>query len=248
MIYVRSGNSKNFVFYFKDNFGNFSTINLTNAATCSFRVLDSQGVVVYSNEEGQGYHIEKSKVTLEIPSSVNVLTNDDLFTQLYLECEVVNDEDYMSKSFEFKESYRVIDFLPITKNANDVRVLLGVDAISVPDENIDIYNSYFLLLNEVGDRLKTALTSGGINSIRANEAIALKSAIELCPSLKLLIPKSETDNVVSQTRFDDVGIADLKKDLEGRLSTILNEISGEGSFSAVLFQFGTVEDILTGGE
>ena len=64
----------------------------------------------------------------------------------------------------------------------------------------------------------------------------------------MLIPKSETDNVVSQTRFDDVGIADLKKDLEGRLSTILNEISGEGSFSAVLFQFGTVEDIVTGGE
>lgn len=248
MIYVRSGNAKSFVFYFKDNFGNFSKIDTSGAATCSFKVLDSQGVVLYSNDDGEGYHVDKNKVTVEVPSNINVLKNGDLFTQYYLECTVVNEEEFMNKTFEFTEAYRVVDFIPISKKESDVRVLLGLDAVSVPDEMIDLYNSYFLLLDEVGESFKNALTASGVKSIKANEAIVLKSAIELCPSLKLLVPKSETDSVVSQTRFDDIGIAELKKDLEGRLSSVLNEISGDGDFTAVLLQIGTVEDIVTGEE
>ena len=113
---------------------------------------------------------------------------------------------------------------------------------------IDIYAAY-VSEKSVITNLDDLLIDFGPNSIKANRVIALRAAVALESSLPLIVPRIETDSVVSQTRFT-LTLDDFKKilgDLKEELTGLEEELVSDGVYTpSISFAIGDITDIFTG--
>ena len=114
---------------------------------------------------------------------------------------------------------------------------------------IDVYVGY-LKSKAIISNLDEILTSGSIKSTLANRMIAIRTALALRTTIPLLVPKIETESVVSQTRYtftlDD--FKNLFDALEEELDNITAEITEENvlTYTETMFVVGNRTDEFTG--
>lgn len=217
-----------------------------------YSLYDLEGNVIDDliNREVDIYDLpDKSKVSVTIPAEANYLDeNDDPSSRM-----IVVDYSINGAEKSKRIGYKVIPFIPYTCDEDSVRNLLGVSSTIIEDRMIDIYSAYLKCksLFEDGSVLDTSLKSYGVESVKANRAISICSALTFRNSLMLLTPKIETDSVVSQTRFtmtseDFDKLFDNLKDELDELISDLEEENLVDEYGPDLFVVGNLTDTFTG--
>lgn len=207
----------------------------------SWEMIDKGGDVIASGKLDTSDFTE-GKATVALPANSLTLQEGKSYKQCFLTVNVLHGDGGESYNVPFK----IISFVPISVTALEVRKLLGVDAYILGDDSVDLYESYYQLSKEQGEVFSDAIFGDDEDKyFKANRAIALKCAIGLCPTLQVVVPKTETDSIVSQTRFN-IDFGALEKSLKSELDAVLSEISGESVPNTELL-VGSVTDVFTGG-
>lgn len=180
-----------------------------------------------------------------IPASCNNLESE-FFDSRIVEISYF----YHGKPQVIKDSYRITDFYYFTARPKDVRDYLGLNAGELPDEDIDLNDIYFQLVQRLGDDFISALTASGVPSIRANRLIVLKGVVQVMPSARLRVNQEENDGSSKFLRYLN------KIDWDGLLANALaeiedleNNLTGEETVSLAdynPFYLGAVKDAITG--
>lgn len=219
----------------------------------TYSLYDLEGNVIddINNKEVDIYDLsDKSRVSITIPAEANYLDeNDNPSNRL-----IVVDYSIGGVEKSKRIGYKVIPFVPYTCDKDSVRNLLGVSSTVIEDDMIDIYSAYLKCKSLFEDEtvLDTSLKSYGIESVKANRAISICSALTFRSSLMLLTPKIESDSVVSQTRFtmSAEDFAKLFDDLQDELDELISDLEEENlvsGYAPELFVVGDLTDTFTGG-
>lgn len=181
-----------------------------------------------------------STVLVTVPSAQNSI-GSALFETRYVKL------DYKVGGRPFSESfmYRLTPFLPIQSTERDVRGLVGADEKELPDEDIDLVKSYFILLDEYGAAFGTALTDSTVGGLYANQAIAIHAALEVLPSLQLKIRQVEKFNNAESQR-GKIDFEQLKEDLQELLTRNLEQVFSANVTSQVVLMVSSPTDVITG--
>lgn len=206
-----------------------------------WEMLDKTGEVITSGRLDTSDFID-GKAVISLPATFVILEQGKSYKQCFLAVNVLHGDGGESYNVPFK----IISFVPISVTASDVRKLLGVDQYILGDDSVDLYESYYQLVQEQGEVFSEAMFGTSEDAyFKANRAVALKCAIALCPTLQVIVPKTETDSIVSQTRFN-IDFEALKKSLEAELFAVISEVVG-GSVPNTELYVGAMDDIVTGG-
>lgn len=211
-----------------------------DAGSLKLTIRDNSGEIIAPYDDLALDDTIIDSVTVSIPASVNTI-GAYLFESRYVGLS------YTVEGVPYGEQkvYRLTPFLPIQATKEDVRSHLGADAREVPDADIDLVESYFLLVSEQGDGFKTALTSATMTGIQANKCIALHAAIKLLPALPAKLRQMEQfDN--SEFQRMKVDFARLRQDLEVQLDENLREVMGTTTSLKILLMVSNPADVITG--
>ena len=123
-------------------------------------------------------------------------------------------------------SLRVQKFIPLFSTAQSVRMLLGASDQELPDEEIDLFDSYIELSKQL-DGIDLFADEDLTRS--ANDLIVTHEALKQLDSLplKLLLTTQIDDH--KKTRFSTAKIADIKTNLEAKYWALRNIFSAEQS-------------------
>lgn len=213
----------------------------------SYTIMDANGDIVAGiNDETYPIRGEVSELEIATPPEANTIPNGKKSdARFILVTYTLNGKENV-----IRKSYNVIKFAPYTVNESDVYAVLGITEQNVSPESMDIFGNYLLLVEELGPVFEEWLRAGDVKSVRANRAILLKTAISLRAAIMLGVPKTETDNVVTQTRYDlsAEALDILFKNMTDELSELKAEISGENmDYDVAAFVLPALTDPFTGG-
>ena len=237
---------KNFLVTFVINENN-EYASLTDDDYATYSIYDLSGNVI-NNIENVAVELtddNRTVIKIEIPSEVNFIPEGSAFSN---RVAILN---YTLNGIQhsLRKNYRVVPFIPYVTNEHDVRNLLGLPETILEDSMIDVYVGY-LKSKAIIENLDEILTSGSIKSTLANRMIAIRTALALRTTIPLLVPKIETESVVSQTRYtftlDD--FKNLFDALEEELDNITAEITEENvlTYTETMFVVGNRTDEFTG--
>lgn len=164
--------------------------------------------------------IDSTQTTVTVPAASNSLPDGKLFETRYVRLDfTVNGVPSFAQS-----AYRIHRFIPHAVDADAVRALVGADSQELPDNDIDPISAYFSLLSEHGSKITQALSNSDVTCLAANKAIALRTAIDLCPSLPSRLVKMEKADT-SQFQRVDMDFKKLEDDLRAQLVAALDVIT-----------------------
>lgn len=237
---------KNFLVTFVINENN-EYASLTDEDHATYSIYDLSGNVI-NNIENVAVELtddNRTVIKIEVPSEVNFIPEGSAFSNRV----VVFNYTLNGIQHSLRKNYRVVPFIPYVTNEHDVRNLLGLPETILEDSMIDVYVGY-LKSKAIISNLDEILTSGSIKSTLANLMIAIRTALALRTTIPLLVPKIETESVVSQTRYtftlDD--FKNLFDALEEELDNITAEITEENvlTYTETMFVVGNRTDEFTG--
>lgn len=237
---------KNFLVTFVIN-DNDEYASLTDEDYATYSIYDLSGNVI-NNIENVSVELtddNRTVIKIEIPSEVNFIQEGSAFSNRV----VILNYTLNGVQHSLRKNYRVVPFIPYVTNEHDVRNLLGLPETILEDSMIDVYVGY-LKSKAIISNLDEILTSGSIKSTLANRMIAIRTALALRTTIPLLVPKIETESVVSQTRYtftlDD--FKNLFDALEEELDNITAEITEENvlTYTETMFVVGNRTDEFTG--
>lgn len=222
-------------------------ISLTENDKASYSIMNAEGDIIAGvNDETYPIVGEVSELAIQIPAeATRIPEGKQSDSRFLLVTYILNGKENV-----IRKAFNVIKFAPYTVNESDVYAVLGITEQHVSPESMDIFGNYLLLVEEIGPNFTDWLKSGDVKSVRANRAILLKTAISLRAAIMFGVPKTETDNVVSQTRFElsVEGLDTLFKTMTDELSELKAEISGENTdYEVATFVLPTLTDPFTGG-
>lgn len=237
---------KNFLVTFVIN-DNDEYASLTDNDYATYSIYDLSGNVINNIENVTVELTDENRtvIKIEIPSEVNFIPEGSAFSNRV----VILNYTLNGVQHSLRKNYRVVPFIPYVTNENDVRNLLGLPETILEDSMIDVYVGY-LKSKAIISNLDEILTSGSIKSTLANRMIAIRTALALRTTIPLLVPKIETESVVSQTRYtftlDD--FKNLFDTLEEELDNITAEITEENvlTYTETMFVVGNRTDEFTG--
>lgn len=237
---------KNFLVTFVIN-DNDEYASLTDDDYATYSIYDLSGNVINNIENVTVELTDENRtvIKIEIPSEVNFIPEGSAFSNRV----VVLNYTLNGVQHSLRKNYRVVPFIPYVTNEHDVRNLLGLPETILEDSMIDVYVGY-LKSKAIIYNLDEILTSGSVKSTLANRMIAIRTALALRTTIPLLVPKIETESVVSQTRYtftlDD--FKNLFDALEEELDNITAEITEENvlTYTETMFVVGNRTDEFTG--
>lgn len=231
------------------NNGNFASLSDEDIVTYS--VYDINGQIV-NNLENQRIEVSdqnRTMLMINIPADANTIQEGSDYNTRIVEVSYTLEGNIHN----VRQSYRVVPFSPYTVVEKDVRDLLGIPDTVLTDDMIDVFAGYLYLKNRFNDieNLTNALTTPGIKQVKANRAVAISTALNLKTTIPLLIPRLESDSVISQTRytFDLEDFYKIFDDLSAELDDIIGELEDETAeerYSPDLFIIGSIDNIVTG--
>lgn len=123
-------------------------------------------------------------------------------------------------------SYRLIPFVNYSVTAQTVRAFLGIEEKELPDKDVDLFASYLFVNEAFSDplTLDTALASGTRFEIAANDAIAMRAAIDIIPSLQNRVAQAEKNGVMGFDRIKITNFAELLAAAVNRYNAAVNLI------------------------
>lgn len=186
--------------------------------------------------------VSSTQTTFSIPAVNNTLSGGTEFENRFTTV-VFN---YGGRPYRIEDSYRVADFIPISTSPNQVRSVLGLDGSELLDRDVDLLLSYLTLKEEYGQDFTDALTAGGLKTLKANEAIALKAALQVVPSLNFRAGTKWSSEESQFQRKGDFSIEEIEKDLSMRLSIALSVVLDQELTTFDAFSLATPTDVITG--
>lgn len=127
------------------------------------------------------------------------------------------------QEYTIEEWYYVTALLNYRVRPRDVVVLLGIKEGEVLFDEIDLVQAYFKVSNTLGDTvLTTALASGGITQLKANEAIKITAALDLARVIELKAFR-KFGNETSYARFEKIDFTAIRAGLNSALTSALAE-------------------------
>ena len=226
--------------------GEYITLNSTEGDNVTYSLLDSNGNYVNGIvDEVYPFEGELSSLELYFDAACNTISDEKDSENRFIIVVYTKDGKQTTK----RVPYRVIKFVPYTVSEDDVFDAIGVSSTILNEDSIDIYANYLLLKAQIGQNFVDAIYANDETSIKANRALLLKTAISIESSIPLGVPKIESDNVVSQTRFTFTmeELKELFDDMRNELSDLIDEIADESyDAGAAVFAVANFTDPFTG--
>lgn len=108
------------------------------------------------------------------------------------------------------QTYRLVPNMNYTVSPRDIRAFIGINTNELPDEDIDLMATYLMVNNDFGGTyLQNALVSGTISEVYANDAIAMRTVMEVIPSLQARVAQSEKNGVMGYERLKILDFSSL---------------------------------------
>lgn len=226
--------------------GDYASLEPTDVITYS--VYDIAGGIVddLQNIEVPVLENNKNLLKINVPAEANSISEGSAFDIRF----VIINYTLQGINHTIRQSYRVIPLIPYSCTENDVRNVLGLPGTVLTDDMIDIYKGY-LELTSKSAKLDEKLRSTGIEHLKCDRAITLSTALQLKTTIPLLVPRLESDSIVSQTRYT-FSLDDFMKlfdEIEDELNGLLDEIDEEdisSTYSPDMFVVGDINNIFTG--
>lgn len=183
---------------------------MADAGSLRLTIRDAMGVPfpAYDNKVLPDATI--NTIYVLIPASENALDPSKDFEPRFAELTFLSG----GAPGSVKTTYRLIPFLPLQVTEGSVREALGVSYGELPDYSVDLFQSYMRLKDSPG--FVTALTSGTVVAVYANQVLLYTEALRLAPSLRARILKQEEKDNALYTRFL-MDFDQLKDDLQAAL-------------------------------
>lgn len=178
---------------------------IPDVGTVTYTVLDHSGTAIAGLENVPVTTTTSTfQSTITVPSIYNTINASKLFERrtIFLRFQA------KGQFFYQKELYRIVPSETFTASPADVRQFLGVNDLELPDNDLDMFAAYLFVRETFADPtdLDDALLSGDLMEIRANEAITMRAAIDIIPSLQNRVTQSETNGPMG---FDRIKITDF---------------------------------------
>ncbi len=217
---------------------------IPDAGSLTVTLRDHTGAVLAGYDALSLPDVALPLVQLVVPSGINAIDPAGLAETRYVKFSfTVSGLPYSQSA-----NYRLTPFLPIQKNAQNVRDLLGAAETELPDSAIDLIEAYFKLADEVGVAFTAAMIATTRANICANNMVALQAAITTIPAMQTRLLKSEKshDEGFERSKIDFAKLeVDLVAQLAGETASMI-----DGTVIAVsspaIFAVTTPTDIITG--
>lgn len=144
------------------------------------------------------------------------------------------------------QGYFITQWMNTWITPKDVRDYLGVNEDELPDDDLDLVTAYLSVKDELESTLETALASGTIDAIKANNAIKYRMAQDALPGLALRIAQSETNGTLAFTRLAKLDLEKLAAETAKRYGEIVSELGGDPTSDRTWLTFSTDVDPFTG--
>lgn len=116
--------------------------------------------------------------------------------------------------YYIEKKYRIIPQMNVHVEGHDVLNELGLFEEDYDPNSISLVNAYLHVENVLGQtQLETYLSQGSLNTLRANDAIKIRAAIDLIPSLMMRVGARHVTDNVQFHRFEGPDWELLKKRL-----------------------------------
>lgn len=182
-----------------------------------------------------------------VPAAFNTKADGALFAMNIVEVSF----NYNKKPYVVRQNYRVVDFYNFTATADDVRNFYGLNSGELPDESVDLVETYLQLLKKHGQTFIDCLNSGSVGNFRANRLITLKTVVSIFPSLRLRANQEENDGSSKFLRYMKFNWQELLDSALSEIEDLENNLAGEEEStyeSYDPFFLGAVVDAITGEE
>lgn len=135
-------------------------------------------------------------VSISVPGVNNTIANNRQFEKRTVLVSMTSG----LHPYNYRATYRVIPFINMTVTSDDVRMFCGASVDEITDDDIDLTQAYFQVaaqvqLLNVYASLDTALSSGTVTEMFANEAILGTTVLNLLPGLMGRLPINRKDGV-----------------------------------------------------
>lgn len=233
MDWREAGSDEEFVIDFKID-GEFVE---PDQSSVTVTVRDAAGSVLHTAPLSG---VTTSSTTYTVPASVNTLSGGAQTARRYITVKFTSG----ARPIRIDSVYGLRPFSPLTVSPATVRGLFGVRRVELPDEDVDIYQSY-LDLKDIYSNLDAVMA----DRIRDVERlVALRCAIDLLPGMPLRALKQESLSNAEAIRqtidWTAIGAQLLQgyAELAGDLDLVLIE---EGAGISALFAIVTPTDPVT---
>lgn len=239
---------------FKVN-GNFV---LPDNSLYSFKIRNTAGEVIYSkdnltigtspvaNDINTHEVLPVDCAMINIPAEFNTKEEGTQYESRILEVTFYVD----GKPCVSKYNYRVIDYAFFEATPKDVREYYGLNEGELPDDAIDLINSYMLAWSTNGDKFIECLRAGGLASIRANRLITLYAAKDVYTSIRLRVNQEENDGSSKFIRYlNKIDWDKFLINLNSEITELELNLSGTEEFTRTEYSpffLGAVTDAITG--
>lgn len=129
-------------------------------------------------------------------------------------------------SFSKRGVISVVDLLDIPATVDDILNLIGLHLFEINENNIDLVGAYLKYFKLLKPEFHSLRISDDTLNKQFGDLIALTSALDLIPSLAVRLDKKRSTENGDVTRLaTSEDLANLKKDLEDRLSSLMSDLS-----------------------
>lgn len=150
------------------------------------------------------------------------------------------------KDFTLEQWYYVTGLLNYRVTPRDVVIMMGIKEGEVLFDEIDLIQAYFKVSNAIGStNFTSALSSGGIKQIKANEAIKITAALDLMRVIELKAFR-KMGNELNYARFDKIDFAAIRESMEDALNDAIATASDLTTTSPGLFLVTSPVNPITG--
>lgn len=218
-----------------------------DAGSLKLTVRDNAGVTLAGYDATPLVNaLDLTSVLVNLPGIVNAIDPAKEFETRFVRIDFL----YAGAPRYAEVKYNLTNFLPTSVSFEQVRSLLGLQYQELPNGDIDIPMAYFWMKRKYGATFVSAMTQGGMATMAANRAIALRCALELFDSVPARMLKIEAENNASNERFKvDFAVmrAGLTAAFEEEVAAMLAAMSGAtSSVSPYGFALSAPADVITG--
>lgn len=208
-------------------------------ASASYSLRNHSGVVVGSPVTLTNL---TTSASITIAAASNTLGAGALYENRYVLVTFMHN----GRSYTLVQPYKITSFVPISVVPDDVRRLTGLAANELPDADIDILTAYFYLFDTYGTDFSSQLTVTTFKNRLANEAIALKAAIDVAGSFPLRVPQSVRSEDSQFVRTSSIDWAGMERELRRQLQEKLTAVISVEESTVDVFSVSSPTDPVTG--
>lgn len=192
---------------------------IPDVSSCSLVLRDGSGTTLHTYGSGDIPAVS-TQYELLIVSGYNGLTSSPTPENRFATLSYTVD----GKQYQQQLSYGVSPFIPTTVNPEKVRALLGLSPEELPDEDVDAISAYYYLLDK-NSNFSTYLTTAGVKSMKANEAITVQAALNLVTSIPQRIAQTIKDEASQFSRPSKLDPYKLQDQLKEQLNELLDGLA-----------------------